>query len=86
MSGKQMENVRNYLQDPEAPEGTYRWDFLDGYEGDEKGSLEKYPDLQAKVRKAIEQGFIDPEDFNGVSRLHSYSQKILRSMAGSRDE
>ena len=54
------------MQDPDAPEGTYRWDFLDGYEGEENNSLDKTPDLQAKVRRVIEQGFVDPEDFNGV--------------------
>jgi hypothetical protein len=26
-----------------------------------------HPDLQEKVKRVITQGFIDPEDFNGVS-------------------
>lgn len=58
--------MRNYLEDPAKP-GTYRWDFLDGYDGDEKNSLAKHPDLQEKVRRVVTQGFIDPEDWNGVS-------------------
>ncbi len=28
-----------------------------------------YSDFQDKVRRAVNQGFIDPEDFNGVSLL-----------------
>lgn len=66
VSGFQIEKIRNALEDPENP-GVYRWDFLDGYEGDEKNSLDKHPELQDKVRRVITQGFIDPEDFNGVS-------------------
>ena len=31
-----------------------------------------HPDLQEKVRRCVNQGFIDPEDFNGVC-LRSYS-------------
>ena len=66
VTGHQLQNIRNNLEDPNSP-GTYRWDFLDGYEGDEKNSLDKHPELQEKVRRVITQGFIDPEDFNGVS-------------------
>jgi hypothetical protein len=66
VTGYQLQNIRNNLEDPERP-GVYRWDFLDGYEGGEKGSLDKHPELQEKVRRVITQGFIDPEDFNGVS-------------------
>jgi len=40
--------------------------MLDGYEGDDPSSLAHHPDLQAKVRRVIIQGYIDPEDFNGV--------------------
>jgi len=39
---------------------------LDGFDGDEKNSLDKHPDLQEKVKRVITQGFIDPEDWNGV--------------------
>jgi hypothetical protein len=60
-----LQNIRQALEDPANP-GTYRWDYLDGYEGGEKNSLDRHPDLQEKVRRVITQGFIDPEDFNGV--------------------
>jgi hypothetical protein len=58
--------LRNSIADPDHPD-SYNWEALDGYEGDEPNSLDKYPDLQEKVRRVITQGFIDPEDFNGVS-------------------
>jgi hypothetical protein len=70
VTGKQIENLRSVLEDPSNP-GVYRWDYLDGYEGDDKNALDKHPDLQAKVRRVIEQGHIDPEDFNGVSTPYS---------------
>lgn len=67
VTGAQIKHMRDYLLDPATDE--YRWDALDGYDsgGAEKNSLEKHPDLQEKVRRVIEQGFIDPEDWNGVS-------------------
>lgn len=68
MTGFQLQNIRSELEDPKKP-GTYRWDYLDGYDGDDKNSLDKTPDLQEKVRQAITNGFIDPEDFNGVSTV-----------------
>ena len=63
-----MQNIRENLVDPNQP-GTYLWDKLDGYEGEERNSLDKSPDLQEKVRRDITQGFIDPEDFNGVRKI-----------------
>lgn len=78
MTGKQIENIRNYLEDPDKP-GTYRFDYLDGYEGDEKNSLDKHPDLQDKVRRVITQGFIDPDDFNGVRLSSIFAQHVLKS-------
>jgi hypothetical protein len=70
VTGKVLEGIRTLLADPDVP-GKYQWDALDGYdsEGVEKNSLEKHPDLQEKVRRCITQGFIDAEDFNGVSNL-----------------
>jgi len=68
VSGKQIQNLRDILEDPAKP-GIYRWDYLDGYEGEDKNSLDKHPDLQEKVRRVIEQGHIDPEDWNGVNSL-----------------
>jgi len=58
--------MREYLGDHDNP-GSYHWDMLDGYDGEDKNSLEHHPALQEKVRRVITQGFIDPEDFNGVN-------------------
>lgn len=66
ITGNVLENIRNGIEDPGNP-GQYRWDYLDGYEGDDKDSLQKHPEFQAKVRRVITQGFIDPEDWRGVS-------------------
>lgn len=75
ITGKVLENIRNKLEIPGQP-NTYDWDALDGYDGDDKGSLSRDPQMQEKVRRVIIQGFIDPEDFNGVSRrsrrVHKY--------------
>jgi hypothetical protein len=65
VTGKQLENIRSYL-DPSGT-GDYQFDMLDGFDSDDKGSLLSHPDLQEKVRRVITQGFIDPEDWNGVS-------------------
>jgi hypothetical protein len=54
------------MLDP-AGTGNYQWDRLDGYDSGDRGSLDAHPDLQEKVRRVITQGYIDPEDFNGVS-------------------
>jgi hypothetical protein len=62
-----LQNIREYMADPEKP-GEYLWDRLDGYEGEEHNCLDKSPDLQEKVKLAITQGFIDPDDFNGVRK------------------
>lgn len=70
VTGFQLQNLRKNLEDPENP-GGYRWEFLDGYEGDERNSLDKFPELQEKVKRVIIQGFIDPEDFNGVTMPQS---------------
>jgi hypothetical protein len=73
VSGKQLQNIREYLENPNKP-GEYRFDYLDGYDGEEKNSLDRHPDLQEKVRRVIHQGFIDPEDWNGVSApLYSFN-------------
>ena len=84
MTGFQLQNLRKSLEDPDEP-GTYRWDYLDGYEGDEKNSLDKHPDLQEKVRRVIIQGHIDEEDWNGVCDSCAITHVILHKI-GSRDE
>ena len=78
VTGKQLENLRGALDPTES--GEYDWNALDGYdgEGNEKGSLDHHPDLQEKVKRVITQGFIDPEDFNGVSIYHYATKFSLR--------
>ncbi|EHL00705.1 hypothetical protein M7I_3336 [Glarea lozoyensis 74030] len=76
----QIKGVREVLEDPEHP-GVYRWDFLDGYEGDEKNSLSHFPDLQQKVREVVEQGHIHPEDFNGDPEMNKLGEKGLHTKA-----
>jgi hypothetical protein len=66
ITGKVLKNLREKLEDSNKP-GTYLWDYLDGYDDDDKSSLRNHPDMQEKVRRVITQGFIDPEDFNGVN-------------------
>lgn len=66
ITGKVLQNIRSGIADPNNP-GQYLWDWLDGYDGEDKNGLQGSPDLQAKVRRVITQGFIDPEDWRGVS-------------------
>ncbi|TVY46372.1 PARP-type zinc finger-containing protein [Lachnellula occidentalis] len=80
VTGAQIQNMRENLEDPESP-GTYRWDYLDGYDSGEKNSIDRFPDLQEKVRRVITQGFIDPEDFNGDPEMNVLGEKGLRTPA-----
>ncbi|TVY33589.1 PARP-type zinc finger-containing protein, partial [Lachnellula subtilissima] len=80
VTGAQIQNMREKLEDPDDP-GTYRWDFLDGYDSGEKNSIDRFPDLQEKVRRVITQGFIDPEDFNGDPEMNVLGEKGLRTPA-----
>lgn len=61
-----LENIRHGIEDPNQP-GKYRYDYLDGYDGEDKNGLQNSPEMQEKVRRCVEQGFIDPEDWRGVS-------------------
>lgn len=67
VTGKKLQNMREYL-DPNGT-GDYRWDMLDGYDDEGKGGLAGRPDLQEKVRRCITQGYIDAEDWKGVSSI-----------------
>ena len=60
------------------PDGTgdYRWDMLDGYDDDGKGGLVGRPDLQEKVRRVITQGYIDAEDWKGVSSAPYHGSQL----------
>ncbi|KZL88024.1 protein kinase rad3, partial [Colletotrichum incanum] len=70
VSGEQMAHVKELC---EKKDGTFDFDAFDGY--DEMGD---HPDLQAKIRKAIEQGHIDPEDFNGDPWMNKPGQRGIR--------
>lgn len=58
VSGQQLQKV---AETATKADGSFDFDAIDGY--DEMGD---HPDLQAKIRKAVKQGHIAPEDFNGV--------------------
>ncbi|CCU77469.1 zf-PARP type zinc finger protein [Blumeria hordei DH14] len=79
VTGKVLLNIREAL-DP-AGSGNYDWDLLDGYQGSEKNSLNNFPELQAKVRRVISQGFIDYEDFNGDPEMNRLGSTGLRAPA-----
>ncbi|PQE07395.1 kinase rad3 protein [Rutstroemia sp. NJR-2017a WRK4] len=80
VTGKQLENLRLYLEgEDNHGSGEYRWDFLDGYDDSGKGGLDGHPDLKAKVRRVVEQGFIDPEDWNGDPEMNRLGEKGTRT-------
>ncbi|CRK35064.1 hypothetical protein BN1723_018649, partial [Verticillium longisporum] len=57
VSGKQIEGLRETCS---RGGDAFDFDAIDGYD-----EMADYPDLQAKIREAVEQGHIAPEDFNG---------------------
>ncbi|KAI3544873.1 phosphatidylinositol 3 [Colletotrichum filicis] len=69
VSGEQMQHVRELCE----RNGKFDFDAFDGY--DEMGD---HPDLQAKIRSAIEQGHIDAEDFNGDPWMNKLGQRGIR--------
>ncbi|RAL58644.1 hypothetical protein DID88_003008 [Monilinia fructigena] len=72
VTGKQLQNLRNYLEDERKPNsGNYLWDKMDGYNDGGKGSLDDHPELQEKVRRVVTQGFIDPEDWKGDPEMNT---------------
>lgn len=65
MTGNQIAHMQEHLALPCHP-GQYRWEFMDGLQGDEDN--ERIPeDLQEKFKRAIIEGHVAPEDWNGVS-------------------
>ncbi|KAK1990999.1 zf-PARP-domain-containing protein, partial [Colletotrichum falcatum] len=70
VSGEQMAHVRDICQ---KADGTFDFDAFDGY--DELGD---HPDLQEKIRKAVEQGHVDPADFNGDPWMNKPGQRGIR--------
>ncbi|TLD07750.1 hypothetical protein PgNI_10759 [Pyricularia grisea] len=73
VSGFQLCNVRDAVQEEE---GKFNWDLLDGYD-----ELSDHPDLQAKIRRCVEQGHIDPEDFRGDPKFNVPGSKGIRGRA-----
>lgn len=74
-----MSSVREEI---DQGDGSYDFDGIDGYEEMKfvvpsfdwavaviNFGYSDHPELQAKVRRCVEQGHIDPEDFKGVSPL-----------------
>jgi len=77
VTGKQIENLRTALEDPKTP-GTYMWDAMDGLEDEgEKNPLSE--EQKEKVKRAITQGFIDPQDFNGDPEMNKLGQKGIHT-------
>ncbi|APA11355.1 hypothetical protein SS1G_11605 [Sclerotinia sclerotiorum 1980 UF-70] len=77
VTGKQLENMRNYLEDGK---GGYMWDKLDGYNDGGKGSLDDHPEMQEKVRRVVTQGFIDPEDWKGDPEMNTLGKSGTRTV------
>ncbi|TGO24087.1 hypothetical protein BPAE_0112g00050 [Botrytis paeoniae] len=76
VTGKQLENMRNYLEDGK---GGYMFDKMDGYNDGGKGSLDDHPEMQEKVRRVVIQGFIDPEDWKGDPEMNTLGQTGTRT-------
>ncbi|ATZ53018.1 hypothetical protein BCIN_08g06320 [Botrytis cinerea B05.10] len=76
VTGKQLENMRNYLEDNK---GGYMFDKMDGYNDGGKGSLDDHPEMQEKVRRVVIQGFIDPEDWKGDPEMNTLGQTGTRT-------
>ncbi|KAG4029154.1 hypothetical protein MFRU_017g00900 [Monilinia fructicola] len=85
VTGKQLQNLRNYLEDERKPNsGNYLWDKMDGYNDGGKGSLDDHPELQEKVRRVVTQGFIDPEDWKGDPEMNTLGQTGTRTNESKR--
>ncbi|KAK1731474.1 uncharacterized protein BDZ83DRAFT_160810 [Colletotrichum acutatum] len=69
VSGEQIKHVQDLCE----RNGKFDFDAFDGY--DEMGD---HPDLQAKIRSAIEQGHIDAADFNGDPWMNKLGQRGIR--------
>ncbi|KAF7953473.1 uncharacterized protein EAE97_000872 [Botrytis byssoidea] len=81
VTGKQLENMRNYLEDGK---GGYMFDKMDGYNDGGKGSLDDHPEMQEKVRRVVIQGFIDPEDWKGDPEMNTLGQTGTRTSESKR--
>ncbi|TGO32629.1 hypothetical protein BHYA_0300g00010 [Botrytis hyacinthi] len=81
VTGKQLENMRNYLEDGK---GGYMFDKMDGYNDGGKGSLDDHPEMQEKVRRVVIQGYIDPEDWKGDPEMNTLGQTGTRTSESKR--
>jgi hypothetical protein len=61
-----LQNLREQLEHP-TKQGEYQWDYFDGLQGDDPKDCLPL-DAQEKVKRCVEQGFIDPEDWKGVGK------------------
>ncbi|KAL2210263.1 zf-PARP-domain-containing protein [Sarocladium strictum] len=57
VSGAQIGTLRELC---DMGDGEYDYNIIDGYD-----EMEDHPDVQEKIRRCVQQGHIDPEDFNG---------------------
>lgn len=67
VSGAQLVAVQELC---ESGDGKYDFEAIDGY--DELGA---HPDIQEKIRRCVEQGHIDPEDFKGDPEKNKPGEK-----------
>jgi hypothetical protein len=82
VTAKQLANIRKFLTD--GGEGPINWDICDGFH-------ELKPEDQAKVREALEKGYVPDEDWKGVSiylEHHSFciSLMVPQDKDGNRPE
>ncbi|KAF5600040.1 UVSB PI-3 kinase [Fusarium pseudoanthophilum] len=76
VSGQQLENVRELCQ---QGDGSFDCDLIDGYD-----ELVDHPEVQEKVRRCINQGFIDPEDFKGDPEKNKLGEKGIHLTAAQK--
>lgn len=75
MTGAQILNMQAHLAHP-TREGEYRWDFMDGLQGEEDN--EHIPEaLQEKFKRAIIEGHVADEDWRGVGYVTTSSYRKL---------
>ncbi|RDA89254.1 hypothetical protein CP532_0533 [Ophiocordyceps camponoti-leonardi (nom. inval.)] len=73
VSGAQMVAVQELC---DKGDGTYDFDAIDGYD-----ELNDHPDIQDKIRRCVEQGHIDAEDFKGDPEKNRPGEKGIRLTA-----
>ncbi|CAI4211036.1 unnamed protein product [Parascedosporium putredinis] len=74
VSGLQMQQVQELCDKNE--DGNYSFDFFDGYD-----DLNDHADVQAKIRRCVEQGHIDADDFKGDPDYNVPGKRGIRAPA-----